>query len=60
MVQQLHPVRRSIEKEKKMRFGWSTAGTVGAVLAAGLLAPPTSDATLVPRTVFAEEFGYIT
>jgi len=43
-----------------MRFGWSTAGTVGAVLAAGLLAPPTSDATLVPRTVFAEEFGYIT
>jgi hypothetical protein len=37
-----------------------TVGVLGAVLAAGLLAPNASDATAVPRVVFAEEFGFIT
>jgi hypothetical protein len=34
------------------------AGFLLALCALGLLLPAAAEATLVPRTVFAEEFGY--
>lgn len=43
-----------------MNSARSISGALGAVLAAALLAPSVSHATMVPRTVFAEEFGYVT
>jgi hypothetical protein len=33
------------------------AGSLVALAALGILLPAAADATLVPRTVFAEEFG---
>ena len=36
------------------------AGSLLALFALGILLPVAAEATLVPRAVFAEEFGYYT
>jgi hypothetical protein len=50
------PARRSPRKEFPLK---KTAGFAVAILAS-VVALPSANATLVPRTVFAEEFGWVT